>query len=254
MTEYVLCTLKDADIAFDVVDDLCGLAARQDKVLLNWSKSSGLRIAACFPRAVKWLFHRASAPLNPEAEIINMCNADTDSIVKSLLAESTQKGNSTEIKFDNPDDWTPWFPVIDYSRCKNCKQCLNFCLFGVYELDEDKKVKVVKPAACKTGCPACARVCPETAIIFPKYSDTPINGDNVDQVKVQTGKSGEKLSDLLSGDLRQVLVRRNKANKTSKKSIAELDRLKDKLDIPPDVIRQLQKNPSSIINDKTNNE
>ena len=254
MTEYVLCTLKDADIAFDVVDDLCGLAAKQDKILHQWSKASNLRIAACFPRAVKWLFQRASASLNPEAEIINMRNTDAESIVKSLLTDTTAEGKSTEIEFDNTDAWTPWFPVIDYSRCKNCKQCLNFCLFGVYELDEHKKVKVVKPANCKTGCPACARVCPETAIIFPKYSDTPINGDNIDRAKVQTGKSGEKLSDLLSGDLRQVLALRNKANKTPQNSIDELDRLKDKLDIPPEVIQQLQKNPSSILNHKTNNE
>lgn len=25
--------------------------------------------------------------------------------------------------------WKPWFPVIDYSRCTNCMQCLSFCLF-----------------------------------------------------------------------------------------------------------------------------
>ena len=261
VTDKALCALKKADVAFDLVDDLCGLAARQDKILQDWSKAGPLRIAACHNRAVRWLFHWASAPLNPEAEIINMRTADADSVIKSLLAAPTTKAKPTEIKFDNPDDWTPWFPVIDYSRCKNCKQCLNFCLFGVYELDEHEKVKVVKPAACKTGCPACARVCPETAIIFPKYSDSPINGDKVDEMAAQTGKSGTKLSDLLSGDVRQVLARRNKTNKTSNvnpdgaNSIAELARLKDKLDIPPEVIRQLQENPSSVVKkQKTNNE
>lgn len=261
VTDKVLCALKDSNVAFDVVDDLCGLAARQDKILHHWSKAAPLRIAACHSRAVKWLFHQASAPLNPNTEIINMRTADDDNIVKSLLAEPTQKGKSTEIKFDNPDNWTSWFPVIDYSRCKNCKQCLNFCLFGVYELDEQEKVKVVKPANCKTGCPACARVCPETAIIFAKYSDSPINGDKVDEAEVGAGKSGAKLSDLLSGDVRQILARRNKANKASNanpdgaNSIAELARLKDKLDIPPEVIRQLQENPSSVVKkQKTDNE
>src|SRR5262249_29358330 len=24
-----------------------------------------------------------------------------------------------------------WYPVIDYSRCTNCMECLDFCLFGV---------------------------------------------------------------------------------------------------------------------------
>ena len=28
-----------------------------------------------------------------------------------------------------------WYPVIDYSRCTNCMECLDFCLFGVYGVD-----------------------------------------------------------------------------------------------------------------------
>jgi len=260
VTSKVLCALKESEVAFELVDDLCGLAATRDKSLQNWSKASHLQIAACHTRAVKALFEWASAPLNPEVRIINMRSDAADSVIKSLLTGPTPKGKSTEIKFDNPNDWTPWFPVIDYSRCKNCKQCLNFCLFGVYELDEQEKVKVVKPANCKTGCPACARVCPETAIIFPKYGDSPINGDKVDERAVHAGKSGTKLSDLLSGDVRQILASRNKLSKTSNlnpnsiNDIAELARLKDKLDIPPEVIQQLQKNPSSVVNKKTKNE
>src|SRR5688500_4682343 len=31
----------------------------------------------------------------------------------------------------SPATWKPWFPVIDYSRCTNCMQCLSFCLFDV---------------------------------------------------------------------------------------------------------------------------
>jgi NAD-dependent dihydropyrimidine dehydrogenase PreA subunit len=77
--------------------------------------------------------------------------------------------------------WKPWFPVIDYERCENCKQCLSFCLFGVYGLDGEGRVEVQNPDHCKTDCPACARVCPHVAIIFPKYDRTPINGDTVDE-------------------------------------------------------------------------
>ncbi|MEX2027158.1 MAG: ferredoxin family protein, partial [Pirellulaceae bacterium] len=25
-----------------------------------------------------------------------------------------------------------WYPVIDYGRCTNCMECIDFCLFGVY--------------------------------------------------------------------------------------------------------------------------
>jgi len=65
-----------------------------------------------------------------------------------------------------------WYPVLDYSRCKKCGQCLDFCLFGVYER-EDEQVVATHPDRCKPGCPACARVCPVGAIMFPHYTDDP---------------------------------------------------------------------------------
>src|SRR5688572_7576418 len=75
--------------------------------------------------------------------------------------------------------WKPWFPVIDYDRCTNCMQCLSFCLFGVYGADADGHIQVQNQDNCKTNCPACSRVCPEAAIMFPKYKAGPINGDVV---------------------------------------------------------------------------
>ena len=76
-------------------------------------------------------------------------------------------------------EWKPWFPVIDYDRCTNCMQCLSFCLFDVYGVDDDQQIQVQKNDNCKTNCPACSRVCPEAAIMFPKYRSGPINGDVV---------------------------------------------------------------------------
>lgn len=69
-----------------------------------------------------------------------------------------------------------WYPVIDRSRCRNCQECLNFCLFGVYGLDGQGRVYVEMPDMCRPGCPACARVCPSGAIMFPHYSDPAIAG------------------------------------------------------------------------------
>lgn len=69
-----------------------------------------------------------------------------------------------------------WYPVIDRVRCQNCQECLNFCLFGVYGLDAEGRVWVEMPDACRPGCPACARVCPSGAIMFPDYSDPAIAG------------------------------------------------------------------------------
>ena len=62
-----------------------------------------------------------------------------------------------------------WYPVLDYSKCKKCKKCLEFCIFGVYTLGEKKKIKVENPENCKPGCPACSRICPAGAIMFPHY-------------------------------------------------------------------------------------
>ena len=69
-----------------------------------------------------------------------------------------------------------WYPVVDYSRCRRCLQCLNFCLFGVYALDKDGTLRVAHPDACRDGCPACARLCPTGAIIFPMCPDPLIAG------------------------------------------------------------------------------
>ena len=69
-----------------------------------------------------------------------------------------------------------WYPVIDYSRCTNCMECIDFCLFGVYGLDGAQAILVEQPDNCRKGCPACSRVCPENAIIFPQHKTPAIAG------------------------------------------------------------------------------
>jgi NAD-dependent dihydropyrimidine dehydrogenase PreA subunit len=69
-----------------------------------------------------------------------------------------------------------WYPVIDYSRCTNCMECLDFCLFGVYGTDGLERILVENQDACKKGCPACSRVCPENAIMFPEHKTPAIAG------------------------------------------------------------------------------
>jgi Pyruvate/2-oxoacid:ferredoxin oxidoreductase delta subunit len=69
-----------------------------------------------------------------------------------------------------------WYPVIDYSRCTNCMECLDFCLFGVYGVDSLERILVESQDNCKKGCPACSRVCPEHAIMFPDYKSPAIAG------------------------------------------------------------------------------
>lgn len=62
-----------------------------------------------------------------------------------------------------------WYPIIDGSRCVNCHHCLQFCLFSVYAPEAGGQVRVQQSDACKPGCPACSRVCPQGAIMFPLY-------------------------------------------------------------------------------------
>ena len=73
-----------------------------------------------------------------------------------------------------------WYPVIDFSRCTNCMECIDFCLFGVYGVDKAETILVEQPDNCRKGCPACSRVCPANAIIFPQHKTPAIAGANVD--------------------------------------------------------------------------
>jgi Pyruvate/2-oxoacid:ferredoxin oxidoreductase delta subunit len=147
-------------------------------------------------------------------------------------------------------DWKPWFPVIDYDRCTNCMQCLSFCLFGVYGVDGAKRIQVQNEDNCKTNCPACSRVCPEAAIMFPKYKAGPINGDVVSDADLQKEKMKVDISALLGGDVYAMLrLRSEKARsrfskeRDSDKALAERQKCLVKLaqagDIPPEVLMSL---------------
>ena len=76
-----------------------------------------------------------------------------------------------------------WYPIIDHSRCTDCLECVNYCLFGVYNIDSNSRPFVDQPDACRDGCPACARVCPNQAIMFPLYEDRVIAGYELPQAE-----------------------------------------------------------------------
>jgi len=147
-------------------------------------------------------------------------------------------------------DWKPWFPVIDYDRCTNCMQCLSFCLFGVYGVDTAQKIQVQNNDNCKTNCPACSRVCPEAAIMFPKYKAGPINGDVVSDTDLNREKMKIDISALLGGDVYSMLRERSEKAKSrfskerdADKALKERQKCLVKLaqsgDIPPEVLMSL---------------
>jgi Pyruvate/2-oxoacid:ferredoxin oxidoreductase delta subunit len=190
-------------IACEVVEDLCGLAANKDERLAQWAQQDGLVVAACYERAVRWLFGLAGAELKNDVRVFNQRVQTAQEIAAGLEAMNLPTGPQHT---SAAGEWVPWFPVIDYSRCVNCRQCYNFCLFGVYSVDADGKVRVTKPANCKTGCPACARVCPAAAIIFAKYTESPFNGDAVDEQKLAQLRQSKDFK-TMSPEMLQRLIR-----------------------------------------------
>jgi Pyruvate/2-oxoacid:ferredoxin oxidoreductase delta subunit len=149
--------------------------------------------------------------------------------------------------------WKPWFPVIDYKRCTNCMQCMSFCLFDVYGVSSEGKIKVQNQNNCKTDCPACSRVCPEVAILFPKYRFGPINGDEVSSDDVRREAMKVDISALLGGDIYSALRDRSEKAKSrfskerdEDRALKErnrcLDKLKERvgeLDSPAEVLSSL---------------
>ena len=151
---------------------------------------------------------------------------------------------------NQPGQWKPWFPVIDYSRCTNCMQCLSFCLFDVYGVSTAGKIQVQNNDNCKTNCPACSRVCPEVAIMFPKYTAAPINGEPVSETDAKREAMKVDISALLGGDIYSRLRQRSDDAKTrfskerdAGKALAERKKCLTKLAgdgfIPADVLANL---------------
>lgn len=164
---------------------------------------------------------------------------------EAVLAKVSEHGEG-----QRSGGWTPWFPVIDYDRCTNCMQCLSFCLFGVYDVDEEKRIDVAHPERCKTLCPACSRVCPEVAILFPKYKAGPINGDVVVDEDLAREKMKTDISSLLGGDIYSLLRQRSERaqsrfakERDEDRALKErqrcLKKLQKDLDIPDEVLQQL---------------
>ena len=246
----VLDALVDSGVEFKFVSDLCKMAVQEKTTLQDWAKDvCDIKIIACYQRTIKWLFEYAGVALPKETELVNLRVDDIEKVISKLSKNRCDSKKNAKPAVKKSQGWIPWFPIIDYDRCENCMQCLNFCLFGVYELSEDEKVLVTNPAGCKTNCPACARVCPHRAIIFPKYSDSPINGDEVDD--------SEKV-ELNADDIYELLKRRSKTKKRFEKDradqqVIDLAKLRDKLGIPPEVLESLSPSEMTKLRKKSEN-
>ena len=86
----VLARLAASPAEFEAVPDLCEMSARRDPRLAELASVDSLRIAACFPRAVRGLFEAAGSPLPPSAQILNMRIDPAEKVAGELLREPSQ--------------------------------------------------------------------------------------------------------------------------------------------------------------------
>ncbi|MCA8999617.1 MAG: ferredoxin family protein, partial [Planctomycetaceae bacterium] len=136
------------------------------------------------------------------------------------------------------------YPVIDYSRCTNCMECIDFCLFGVYGVDSLDRILVEAEDNCKKGCPACSRVCPENAIIFPQHktpaiagADGEVAGLKIDLTKLFGGDDGKNALEMAVAERDQELV--NDGRDAVGMSVGIPKRQADKPDQPKDELDDL---------------
>lgn len=81
----VLARLANSGVEFEAVPDLCEMSARRDTRLSELAASGDLKIAACFPRAVKGLFTAAGATLPGDAQVLNMRTQTAEQVVQVIL-------------------------------------------------------------------------------------------------------------------------------------------------------------------------
>ena len=215
------------------ISDLCGLTVSdKDSVAQLFSSSEDILLLACYPRTINLLLQNEGIDAEDlKYQLLNIRELDDEQIFHKIETFTEDHSNDHSFKeITSNVEWPAWYPIIDYTRCTSCGQCANFCLFGVYEITNGK-VHVVNPNGCKNNCPACARICPQTAIVFPKYQQGGAIGgsDQIDEMAEQQ-RQMQDVNDILGSDIYKALEQR-KAKRQSiinteamKRALAERER------------------------------
>src|SRR3954469_8509155 len=105
----VLRKLCDSGIEFEAVPDLCEMSARHDPSLNRLAAGQGIKVAACFPRAVKWLFAAAGASLPISAcEVLNMRSQTAEEVIAGLFrSELNPNLPAGKVTHPLPDEAVP---------------------------------------------------------------------------------------------------------------------------------------------------
>ena len=197
--------IKQQGYAVTIEPDLCkSMMQASDKLKQDLAKST---VVACHPRALTALFDTLG--LTPDNnQFIDLRDGSVEDVCRDLNIPATYD-ESDKAEFMNvingfaaETGTDAWYPVIDKTRCIECGKCHDFCLFGVYAI-VNNKVTVRQPGQCKNNCPACARMCPSKAIIFPKYEKSPINGGLADEEPALTMDTKEMYAEALRNRIAQ---------------------------------------------------
>ena len=204
-------SLRSSDIIVKLIPDLCKLVSCGSDELDEIAKDI---VVGCHSRAMNALFASKGITLK---KTINIREENIeDALLKLQIPivhdDELDKKNIDEISaLPSEENNDVWFPIIDKDKCVSCGKCFDFCLFDVYSFDNGE-IKIINPQNCKINCPACARICPSQAIIFPKYDKSPINGGTAIEEVVSL-----EMKDIYNKALRERLERRRAGVRLYKK-------------------------------------
>ncbi len=223
--------------AITIVDDLCHWAIRERQRLQDLTSGKNIvLIGSCSPRAMLNIFRYAGVDIQKEHinMYINYRNEPAADVIARINEIITENGPVTGVN-NFTLDYKPanmaWYPILDTELCTQCRKCENFCLFGVYKF-ANSKVIVDKPTKCKPYCPACARICPHSAVIFPKHDAPEING-----LAISHESESDKNNNISLGGPGLLNMLRNRNSLTAKAA---------ELGIPKQVLDEL--NPEELKN------
>ncbi len=207
----IAAVLKNAGYHVKLEADLCKKVMETSP---NLPEIAAGVILACHPRAISshldWLKLEAkqieNIRENTTEEVLTLFGLSYPDI-KDPYSEANDSAEKEAIRkeieaFPVENGTDAWYPVLDKKRCIECGKCHDFCLFGVYTV-ENKQVRVINPQNCKNNCPACARMCPSKAIIFPKYEKSPINGGTAQEETFNPEEMNKMYRDRLQMRLQQ---------------------------------------------------
>ncbi len=210
--ERLMSFLKEKGIPHIELNDLCGLVAN-DRTLLKevFSGDVDSLLAACSERSLRLLLSFAGIESGPgSVRVIDRFANDFDQITGEIcdFALNADMTPAEIICHESKEGWNSWYPLIDNERCNGCGQCAEFCLFGVYTKNEDG-VQVMHPEGCKDQCPACARLCPRAAIVFPKFAEGgAIGGATVIDELAESARIKNDLEVIAGNDIYRTLQQR----------------------------------------------